>query len=347
MGAAAVALALVFVFIKLELGESAPQFPCFFIFGDSLVDNGNNNELNTTAKVNYLPYGIDFPEGPTGRFTNGRNIADILAQLLGFDTYIPPFATAQDDEIINGVNYASGSSGIRSETGERLGDRISMDRQLVNHNITISRIAQLLGNHTSAANHLNKCLYYFVVGSNDYINNYFQPDYYPSSSIYTPQTYAIALVQQYSQQLQTLYNSGARKIAVSGVGPLGCLPAVVGRGSSGSFTCVDTINDAVQLFNDELKLLVDRLNNNYTDAKFIYTSAMELNPIELVGPVIRILSTPCCQVSNTTGLCVSRKTSCLLRSLYFFYDNFHPTEVVNTIAAAASYIDVLSLIFSS
>ena len=55
-----------------------PQVPCLFIFGDSLSDNGNNNNLVTMAKVNYQPYGIDFPAGPTGRFTNGRNIGDII-----------------------------------------------------------------------------------------------------------------------------------------------------------------------------------------------------------------------------------------------------------------------------
>lgn len=53
------------------------QVPCYFIFGDSLVDNGNNNNLATTAKANYPPYGIDF-FGPTGRFTNGRTTADFI-----------------------------------------------------------------------------------------------------------------------------------------------------------------------------------------------------------------------------------------------------------------------------
>ena len=55
-----------------------PQVPCFFIFGDSLADNGNNNLLPTTARANYPPYGIDFPNGPTGRFTNGRTTVDII-----------------------------------------------------------------------------------------------------------------------------------------------------------------------------------------------------------------------------------------------------------------------------
>ena len=40
------------------------QVPCFFIFGDSLSDNGNNNNLVTKAKANYQPYGIDFPGDP-------------------------------------------------------------------------------------------------------------------------------------------------------------------------------------------------------------------------------------------------------------------------------------------
>jgi hypothetical protein len=39
---------------------------------------------------------------------------------LGLKDYIQPFATATASEIINGVNYASGSSGIRDEAGRNL-----------------------------------------------------------------------------------------------------------------------------------------------------------------------------------------------------------------------------------
>lgn len=59
---------------------------CFtsFVFGDSLVDAGNNNYIFTLSKANSPPYGIDFkPSGgrPTGRFTNGRTIPDIVGTL--------------------------------------------------------------------------------------------------------------------------------------------------------------------------------------------------------------------------------------------------------------------------
>lgn len=50
--------------------------PAMFVFGDSLIDNGNNNDLPSLAKANYYPYGIDFSNGPTGRFSNGYTIVD-------------------------------------------------------------------------------------------------------------------------------------------------------------------------------------------------------------------------------------------------------------------------------
>lgn len=53
----------------------------FFVFGDSLVDNGNNNYLATTARADSPPYGIDFPtHRPTGRFSNGLNIPDLISE---------------------------------------------------------------------------------------------------------------------------------------------------------------------------------------------------------------------------------------------------------------------------
>ncbi|KAF9672497.1 hypothetical protein SADUNF_Sadunf11G0048400 [Salix dunnii] len=112
-------LALVLL-IVLELRHSVDgksDVPCFFIFGDSLVDSGNNNNLENKGKVNYLPYGMDFPDGPTGRFTNGRTMADVLGELLGFKSFIKSFPTAKGSQILEGVNYGSGYAGIRDETG--------------------------------------------------------------------------------------------------------------------------------------------------------------------------------------------------------------------------------------
>lgn len=58
--------------------------PAMFIFGDSLIDNGNNNNLPSFAKANYYPYGIDFNGGPTGRFSNGYTMVDEIGISLSF-----------------------------------------------------------------------------------------------------------------------------------------------------------------------------------------------------------------------------------------------------------------------
>jgi hypothetical protein len=50
-----------------------------YIFGDSIVDPGNNNRRLTAAKANFPPYGQDFPGGAaTGRFSNGLVPGDLL-----------------------------------------------------------------------------------------------------------------------------------------------------------------------------------------------------------------------------------------------------------------------------
>jgi hypothetical protein len=55
----------------------------FFVFGDSLVDNGNNNYFFTQARADAPPYGIDTPDQrATGRFSNGKNVPDIISCVI-------------------------------------------------------------------------------------------------------------------------------------------------------------------------------------------------------------------------------------------------------------------------
>lgn len=73
----------IFAWLEISL---AKDLPALFIFGDSLVDCGNNNFLQTLSKANYVPNGIDFGK-PTGRYTNGRTIPDILGKCIYTYTY--------------------------------------------------------------------------------------------------------------------------------------------------------------------------------------------------------------------------------------------------------------------
>ncbi|KAA8519593.1 hypothetical protein F0562_013962 [Nyssa sinensis] len=328
--------------LVVELGplvRGQPQVPCYFIFGDSIFDNGNNNGLLTMAKVNFPPYGIDFPDGPTGRFTNGRNMADIIAEKLGFKNYIPPFATASPQEVLTGVNYGSGGAGIRNETGKHLGGRISLNEQLLHHQVIISRIALLLGSKDLAREHLSKCIYTIGMGNNDYINNYLMPQFYPTSHLYTPQQYAAVLIHQYFKQIKTLYNQGARKVALFGIGLIGCIPAEVTMYGTNGSACVDWINNYVQLFNDKLVSLVDELNNDLTDAKFIYINSTGISSGDPSAIGLTVANAPCCDVSTNygKGQCIPQRVPCSDRSTYVFWDAFHPTEIVNVVSATRAY----------
>lgn len=61
--------------------------PAYFVFGDSLVDVGENNYLPTLFQADFPPYGETFFHKPTGRFTNGRNIGDFIGRNCAADAY--------------------------------------------------------------------------------------------------------------------------------------------------------------------------------------------------------------------------------------------------------------------
>ncbi|KAI3796738.1 hypothetical protein L1987_39420 [Smallanthus sonchifolius] len=285
---------------RMNIANGEPQVPCYFIFGDSLVDSCNNNNiLLTTEKANCPPYGIDFPQGVTGRFTDGRTFAGIIGQLLGFPEFIPPYASVTNEEISSGVNYGSGGAGIRPESGRNLGGRIIFDRQLLNHAAIVSRLSLLQRNRTFTNEYLKKCIYLVNIGSNDYVNNYLMPNNYPTSSIYIPDQYAAVLIRQYSKQLTILYKLGARKVVVFGLTFIGCTPAEITMFGTDGKPCVESINNATKLFNDRLKPLVDDLNNDFTDARFTFINFTSIfYPRVAANP-----SVPCCQV-QPNALCV-------------------------------------------
>ncbi|XP_021729540.1 GDSL esterase/lipase At1g33811-like [Chenopodium quinoa] len=322
-----------------------PEVPCFFIFGDSLVDNGNNNGILTLARANYQPYGVDFAQGATGRFCNGRTVVDVLAQLLGFTDYIPPFSSATGDSLIKGVNFASGASGIRDETGNNLGAHIPMNQQVNNFGRVVRQLRRFFrGDANSLQNYLNKCIIYSGLGSNDYLNNYFMPNYYSTPNQYTPAAYATALLQEYSRQLTDLYRLGARKVIIPGIGPIGCIPYELARfNGTAQSRCNEDKNNVVNLFNSGLRQLVDTINNGqFPGAKFVYLDSFKGSK-ELTANKksygLEVTEEGCCGVGKNNGqiTCLPLQTPCENRSKYLFWDAFHPTEVANVIYAKMAY----------
>ncbi|EEF40882.1 zinc finger protein, putative [Ricinus communis] len=318
------------------------RVPAMFVFGDSLVDNGNNNWLRSIAKANYYPYGIDFNIGSTGRFSNGKTFVDILGEMVS-----APYPSAFTDpatagaRILGGVNYASAAAGILDETGQHYGERYSLSQQVLNFESSLNELRRMM-NGTNLTEFLGKSLAVLVFGSNDYINNYLMPSIYSSSYIYSPPQFANLLLNHYARQLYAMYSIGLRKFLIAGVGPLGCIPNQRGTGQSPPDRCVDYVNQMLGSFNEGLKSLVDQLNRSCKGAIFAYG-----NTYAAVGDILNNPSTygftvvdkGCCGIGRNQGevTCLPFVVPCANRNVYVFWDAFHPTQAVNSILAHRAF----------
>ncbi|KAL3830342.1 hypothetical protein ACJIZ3_019144 [Penstemon smallii] len=313
------------------VSERRALVPAMFIFGDSLIDNGNNNNLPSFAKANYFPYGIDFNGGPTGRFSNGYTMVDTIAELLGLPL-IPAYSGASGDNMRYGVNYASAASGILDITGRNFVDRIPFNQQIKNFENTLDQITDSLG-APDVAQALAKCIFFVGMGSNDYLNNYLMPNY-DTKSRYNAQQYADLLSNQYSQQLSRLYNLGARKFVIAGLGLMGCIPSILAQSNNG--VCSEEVNQLVQPFNTKTKAVINNLSANLPGSRFSYINIHNLFQDLLANARsygFDVVNRGCCGIGRNRGqiTCLPFQTPCADRKRYIFWDAFHPTEAVNAL----------------
>ncbi|XP_062231404.1 GDSL esterase/lipase At1g71691-like [Phragmites australis] len=306
--------------------------PAMFVFGDSLTDNGNNNDLTSLAKANYLPYGIDFAGGPTGRFSNGYTMVDEIAQLLGLPL-LPANSEASGDAALHGVNYASAAAGILDNTGQNFVGRIPFNQQIKNFEQTLDQTKRKLGSS------LARSIFYVGMGSNDYLNNYLMPNYNTRNE-YNGDQYSTLLVQHYTKQLNSLYNLGARKFVIAGVGSMACIPNM--RARSPRSVCSPDVDDLIVPFNNKVKAMVSSLNANRPRAKFIYVDNYAMISEVLRNPGsygFSVVDRGCCGIGRNRGMitCLPFQRPCPNRNTYIFWDAFHPTERVNVLLARAAF----------
>ncbi|KAH7330926.1 hypothetical protein KP509_20G008400 [Ceratopteris richardii] len=323
---------------KLNLTK---PFPAFFIFGDSVVDVGNNNFIVSVAHANALPFGIDFPQGPTGRFTNGKTVLDVISELINLP-YPPPYLDpkSKGNAILQGLNYASAAAGYLRSSGFNFIGRIDFDTQIDWFANTVSQVNALLG-ETAAKDFLAKSLYATVFGSNDYINNYLL-SYAPINKVYTTDQFKYVVLDKTKQQLRRIYDLGARMIAVSNIGPIGCIPSQLVRQRSVNGECSEYVNGLARDFNVGLLGVIQQLNQELPDAQFLYADVYTkideyVNNYPKYG--FKSASMACCGRGKYNGqlLCLPFLKACPDRRDYVFFDAFHPCQVVNELLGTALY----------
>ncbi|PIN04250.1 Triacylglycerol lipase [Handroanthus impetiginosus] len=321
------------VFMLFSVVHGDPLVPALCIFGDSVVDVGNNNNLQTLIKANFPPYGRDFvTHRPTGRFCNGKLATDFAAEYLGFNSYPPAYLSqdARGENILNGVNFASAASGYYDRTAE-IYRAITLRQQLAYYKDWQSKVVNLVG-RAIANDIFSGGIHLISAGSSDFILNYYVDSIL---RVYSPDQFSDILMRSYSSLVQSLYNLGARRIGVTTLPPTGCLPAAITLFGLGSNKCVARMNQDAVSFNNKLNTTSQNLKTNLPGLKLVV--------FDIYQPLQDLIANPgdsgffesrrgCCGtgIIETSFLCnVGSVGTCSNATGYVFWDAFHPSEAAN------------------
>ncbi|XP_057765589.1 LOW QUALITY PROTEIN: GDSL esterase/lipase At4g26790-like [Salvia miltiorrhiza] len=327
------AVSLLFV---LLLQKSEAKVSSIIVFGDSSVDSGNNNYIPTVLKSNFKPYGRDFEGGKaTGRFSNGRIATDYISEAFGLKPTIPayldPAYTIQD--FATGVCFASAGTGNYDNATSKLLSVMPLWKEVEYYKEYQIRLRNYVGNH-KANQLLREALYIISIGTNDFLENYYLlPHRRLEFSIEDYQQFLAGIAKQFVTQI---YELGARKICLTGLPPMGCLPL---ERTTNLGKCIHTYNDVAVAFNGKLEGLVQSLNKDLSTMQLVLSA-----PYAVVYDIIQNphaygfehSAKACCGSGRfeMSYLCDNHNPlTCSDATKYVFWDSFHPTDRTNAIVA--------------
>uniref|UniRef100_A0A5B7AYI1 GDSL esterase/lipase n=1 Tax=Davidia involucrata TaxID=16924 RepID=A0A5B7AYI1_DAVIN len=292
-----------------------------FVFGDSYADTGNNRK--TVASSWKLPYGITFPGEPAGRFSDGRVLTDYLAKCVGVKSPVAyRWRNFAGKHLRYGMNFAYGGTGVF--------DTFGLDPNMTTQ---IDFLEQLIKDSVYSKWDLNSSVALVTLSGNDY-----GAYYATGGTAQGLQSFITRVVNQLALNLKRIHGLGVRKVAVTALEPLGCLPrsTVV----SSFQQCNGTQNMAVSFHNLLLQQAVAKLNNESKDSTFVildlYSSFLSVFKNKGDQPGSLKFETPlkpCCMGISNEYYCgsvdekgVKMYTVCDHPESAFFWDTVHPTQ---------------------
>ncbi|XP_002882894.2 GDSL esterase/lipase At3g14820 [Arabidopsis lyrata subsp. lyrata] len=322
---------LLLVFVVQVTTSSAHRnittIPALIVFGDSIMDTGNNNDIPTLLKSNFPPYGRDFPGAiPTGRFSDGKVPSDIIAEKLGIAKTLPPYlgSNLKPHDLLKGVIFASGGSGYDPLTSKLL-SVVSMSDQLKYFQEYLAKIKQHFGEE-KVKFILEKSVFLVVSSSNDLAETYLV-----RSVEYDRNSYAEYLVELASEFIKELSGLGAKNIGVFSGVPVGCVPAQ--RTLFGGFKrkCYEKLNNMALHFNSKLSSSLDTLKKELP-GKLVFIDVYETLLDIIKNPRnygFKVADKGCCGTGKIELVELCNKFTpftCSDASTHVFFDSYHPSE---------------------
>ncbi|AEE35770.1 GDSL lipase/esterase [Arabidopsis thaliana x Arabidopsis arenosa] len=326
--------------------------PAIIVFGDSIVDAGNNDDIMTTlARCNYPPYGIDFDGGiPTGRFCNGKVATDFIAGKFGIKPSIPAYRNPnlKPEDLLTGVTFASGGAGYVPFTTQLstylfiykpllfLKGGIALSQQLKLFEEYVEKMKKMVGEERTKLI-IKNSLFMVICGSNDITNTYFG---LPSvQQQYDVASFTTLMADNARSFAQKLHEYGARRIQVFGAPPVGCVPSQRTLAGGPTRNCVVRFNDATKLYNVKLAANLGSLSRTLGDKTIIYVDIYDSLLDIILDPRqygFKVVDKGCCGTGliEVALLCNNFAADvCPNRDEYVFWDSFHPTEKTYRIMA--------------
>ncbi|KAJ3688867.1 hypothetical protein LUZ61_018031 [Rhynchospora tenuis] len=313
--------------------QTKPLVPAVIVFGDSIVDPGNNNQLKSPIRCNFPPYGQNFyGHQATGRFSNGKIPTDFIVSGLGIKDLLPPYVgyelTPQD--ILTGVSFASGATGFDPLTPVIV-NVIPMTDQLELFAEYKEKLKAIAGEQ-KAAKIISEALFVICVGTDDIANTYFTTPFRVID--YDIPSYVDLLISGAGSFMKQLQEMGARKIGYVGLPPIGCVPSQRTVGGGPERACEPKRNYAAQLYNYRIQEEIDSLlqEPSFKGTRIVY--------IDIYNILLDMIKRPgvygfeeatkgCCGTGliEVTKLCNSKTAkTCSDVNKYVFWDSYHPTE---------------------
>lgn len=307
-----------------------------FIFGDSILDAGNNNYINTTTldQANFFPYGRTFFRFPTGRFSDGRLISDFIAEYAKLPL-IPPFLRPGNHQYEYGVNFASGGAGALVETFN--GQVINLKEQLTFYKKVERLLREKLGNN-EAEMRLSRAVYMLSIGNNDYLSPFLINSTILSS--FSNSQYVSMVIGNLSTVIKEIYEVGGRKFAFLNSPELGCLPGmriIKPEINKNGRSCFQRVSALAKLHNKALSNLLSQLEKQLNGFKYslfnLHGSLRERkNHPSKYG--FKEGRSACCGAGRFRGIysCGGKRQPvkeyglCDSPNDYVFWDSYHPTE---------------------
>ncbi|PWZ22968.1 GDSL esterase/lipase EXL3 [Zea mays] len=329
--------------------KQKPLAPALIVFGDSIVDPGNNNDIRTIIKADFPPYGTDFQNHrATGRFCNGRIPTDFIASRLGIKELLPPYLSSEPldkHDLVTGVSFASGGTGFDPLTPQ-LASVISLPDQLTMFHDYLGKVRDAAGD-ARVSDILSRGVFAICAGSDDVANTYFT---LRARSSYDHASYARLLVQHATAFVEDLIRVGARRVAFIGIPPIGCVPSQ--RTMSGGLDrgCSQGHNEIAVAYNAGMVQQLAALRAKYPDTLLVF--------MDIYGFLYDMMMHPrsygftqstrgCCGTGllEVSVLC-NGVTSAVCQDVgdYLFWDSYHPTEKAYKILADFVFDNYVKLI---